>query len=190
MSLEKNTSHRTGGCSTENARRKKTCSVFLPPRCSLSIAFYVPQRPEPMLRIFLLRHKQLFSKIHGVSSNKNTTHRTGACSTENARRKKTCSVFLFSRRSTKTVLCNNSLVEFYSFPEKRNKKNVAEVRFLRSIEGDRKTVFVEKIQSAQRARRAFSAKHKSGSLRQFFSRILLFPGKKKQKKRSRGSLFA
>ena len=65
-----------------------------------------------------------------------------------------------------------SLVEFYSFPEKRNKKNVAEVRFLRSIEGDRKTVFVEKIQSAQRARRAFSAKHKSGSLRQFFSRIL------------------
>ena len=131
MSLEKNTSHRTGGCSTENARRKKTCSVFLPPRCSLSIAFYVPQRPEPMLRIFLLRHKQLFSKIHGVSSNKNTTHRTGACSTENARRKKTCSVFLFSRRSTKAVLCDS-----------------------------------------------------------FFSRILLFPGKKKQKKRSRGSLFA
>ena len=125
-----------------------------------------------MLRIFLLPHKQLFSKIHGVSSNKNTTHRTGACSTENARRKKTCSVFLFSRRSTKAVLCNSSLVEFYSFPGKRNIKNVAEVRFLRSIEGDRKTVFVEKIQSAQRARRAFSAKHKSGSLRQFLCRIL------------------
>ena len=49
--------------------------------------------------------------------------------------------------------------------EKKNKKNVAEVRFLRSIEGDRKTVFVEKIQSAQRARRAFSAKHKSGSMK-------------------------
>ena len=185
-----------------------------------------------MLRIFLLRHKQLFSKIQGVSSKKilriepevalprtldaselalHSSLRVAVFRSRSMCRNapNLCCVFFFyaisscflkfreshqkkilriepevalprTLAASKLALYSSllgeaqmrfsatvSLVEFYSFQGKRNKKNVAEVRFLRSIEGDRKTVFVEKIQSAQRARRAFSAKHKSGSLRQF-----------------------